>query len=215
MNNKGFTVIEGLLIFVIAGIIGAIGWYVISSNRNINDLLSDADKSNSNIAVTNKKQTTKSKSSQSTSDSSKASVSQFSYTAPNGWGVSKNTSIPDNYEVDISSPDFKDTSKDLNCSYTGMQFKITNTNKFVDENKVSKMLAPDYKSPLIKNIRESSLGGIKAVEYISTPGECGYRLNTETVYKGYSYSISTPLGEESSISTYRDRYNQLVSSFKY
>jgi predicted negative regulator of RcsB-dependent stress response len=44
-NQKGFSAIEGLLIFIIVGIIAGVGWYVWDSNKKTNDILNSADKS--------------------------------------------------------------------------------------------------------------------------------------------------------------------------
>lgn len=45
-NLKGFTVIEGLLILVILGMLGGLGWFVYSSNTKTNKTLDDADAAN-------------------------------------------------------------------------------------------------------------------------------------------------------------------------
>jgi hypothetical protein len=37
-NQKGFSAIEGLLIFIIVGIIAGVGWYVWDSNKKTNDI---------------------------------------------------------------------------------------------------------------------------------------------------------------------------------
>jgi type II secretory pathway pseudopilin PulG len=41
-NQSGFSVVEGLLILVIVGIIGATGWYVMQANKNTNDTLNNS-----------------------------------------------------------------------------------------------------------------------------------------------------------------------------
>jgi type II secretory pathway pseudopilin PulG len=49
-NSKGFTIIEGLLIMVILGILGGTGWYVWSSHNKTTDTLNNADSANSSVA---------------------------------------------------------------------------------------------------------------------------------------------------------------------
>jgi type II secretory pathway pseudopilin PulG len=49
-KQKGFSLVEGLLIFVIVGILASTCWYVWSSNKKTNDLLNKADKSSSTIS---------------------------------------------------------------------------------------------------------------------------------------------------------------------
>jgi Tfp pilus assembly protein PilX len=56
-NQKGFSVVEGLLILVIVGILGGTGWYVWNSNKKTNDLLNSVDKSSSVGAKATKKNT--------------------------------------------------------------------------------------------------------------------------------------------------------------
>jgi flagellin-like protein len=43
-NQKGFSAIEGLLIFIIVAIIAGAGWYVWDSNKKTNNILSNTDK---------------------------------------------------------------------------------------------------------------------------------------------------------------------------
>lgn len=54
-TSKGFTLIEGLLILVIVGLIGGTGWYVWSSHNKTNSILSSADQVNNSVAIFNKK----------------------------------------------------------------------------------------------------------------------------------------------------------------
>lgn len=49
-NQKGFSVIEGLLILVIVGLIGGIGWYVWQSNKSTGKNQSASNSSNSSGA---------------------------------------------------------------------------------------------------------------------------------------------------------------------
>lgn len=58
-NQKGFSAIEGLLIFIIVAIIAGVGWYVWDSNKKTNDILNNAEKSSGSVArpTTNKKET--------------------------------------------------------------------------------------------------------------------------------------------------------------
>lgn len=44
-NQRGFSLVEGLLLFVLVGIIGGAGWYVYNSNKQANESLKNADAS--------------------------------------------------------------------------------------------------------------------------------------------------------------------------
>ena len=53
-SNKGFTIIEGLLILIILAGLGGIGWYVWDTNNKTLDTLADADAANSSVANVSK-----------------------------------------------------------------------------------------------------------------------------------------------------------------
>jgi hypothetical protein len=56
-TQHGFSVVEGLLIFVIVAIIGGTGWYVMQANKNTNDTLNNSGLGTA-AKSTKKKQTT-------------------------------------------------------------------------------------------------------------------------------------------------------------
>jgi type II secretory pathway pseudopilin PulG len=58
-NQSGFSVVEGLLILVIVGILCGTGWYVWNSNKKTNDILNSADKSSNVTAKSSKQSETK------------------------------------------------------------------------------------------------------------------------------------------------------------
>ena len=49
-KQSGFTLIEGLLILVIVGLLGGTGWYVWNAHNKANDTLTNADAANSSTA---------------------------------------------------------------------------------------------------------------------------------------------------------------------
>jgi Tfp pilus assembly major pilin PilA len=49
-TQKGFTVVEGLLILVIIGLISFTGWYVWNAHNKTNNTLTNADAANSSVA---------------------------------------------------------------------------------------------------------------------------------------------------------------------
>jgi len=213
-NNKGFTLIEGFLIVIIIGIIGGTGYYVWNSRQQTNKVLTSAQ--NETVAV---KSSTVSPSKPQKSRNNLTQESydpKFTYTQPDGWIVSRESSNLYEY-IYLSSPDFKTTPpRDQECaSFTGMRFTISSTNTDVDSAIVNKMLAPGYSATFEKDIKESTLGGQKAVEYFGSPGECGYSLTTLTVHNGYSVEISTQLASESAVTPYKSAYENLVASFKF
>lgn len=55
-NNKGFALVEGLLVLVIVGMLTGIGWYVWNANNKTNDTLANTDAASSSVAKSAKKQ---------------------------------------------------------------------------------------------------------------------------------------------------------------
>ncbi len=57
-KQKGFSIVEGLLIFVVVGILGFTGWFVWNSQRQTNETLDNAAKDNSAVITSTKTPTT-------------------------------------------------------------------------------------------------------------------------------------------------------------
>jgi type II secretory pathway pseudopilin PulG len=87
-SQKGFTVVEGLLIVILIGLIGGTGWYVWHSNNAANKSLTNANNSSSATI-----QSAKNDSSNVLLKNSKLS---FTYD-PKAWDLKKNTSTADQY----------------------------------------------------------------------------------------------------------------------
>jgi hypothetical protein len=89
-NQSGFSIVEGLLILVIVGILGGTGWYVWNSNKKANDLLNSADKSSNVTATPNKKKvdTKDNKPVDTKTFTDKTTNVSFSY--PDGWDIVNN-----------------------------------------------------------------------------------------------------------------------------
>jgi hypothetical protein len=102
MNEHGFSAVEGLLIFTIVGIIGIVGWFVYSSNNNVNTALNNAANVQNNLSKTTKKPVIPSG---WLSYKSKNSTITFSY--PSDWTLKStdNAGISYNLEgVTIAGP---------------------------------------------------------------------------------------------------------------
>lgn len=77
-NQNGFSLLEGLLLLVIAGIIGGVGWYVWDSNKKANDSFNNTD---SAISDTSKPESTK--------EGSILKLDDYSMNWPDGWKVTR------------------------------------------------------------------------------------------------------------------------------
>ncbi|MBX4190735.1 hypothetical protein KW794_01470 [Candidatus Saccharibacteria bacterium] len=58
-SQKGFSAIEGLLILVIVGLLGFVGWFVYNSNTKTNQSLSNAEKTSASNKLPSKPSTSK------------------------------------------------------------------------------------------------------------------------------------------------------------
>lgn len=88
-NNKGFSVIEGLLIMVILGIIGGTGWYVYNVQNKTTESLINADAANSSAVNYKTSKTTKPNITPDPTTGSWVAVTsgakRFSIKVPDGW----------------------------------------------------------------------------------------------------------------------------------
>jgi hypothetical protein len=94
-SQKGFGAVEGLLIFVIVGMLGGVGWYVYNSNKTTNDLLDNTSDPVSIKAKSSKKiETTTPKQVDETANWAKVTSGKnaFSVKVPDGWNLQNWTS---------------------------------------------------------------------------------------------------------------------------
>ena len=81
-NTKGFTLIEGLLILVIAGLLAGTGWYVWNSKNSTDKSAKNADSANSSTTQASEKQ-----SSSSVNKEYKNEEYGFSFQYPSAWSL--------------------------------------------------------------------------------------------------------------------------------
>jgi hypothetical protein len=85
-NQKGFSAVEGILIFIIVAIIAGVGWYVWDSNKKTNDILNSADNTKIASPTKNEPKTNESKDESVSWPRIESGKKTFSAQIPNGWG---------------------------------------------------------------------------------------------------------------------------------
>ncbi len=92
LNSKGFGAIEALLILVIIGIIGGVGYFVYSSQKKTNTVLDNAAKSHAEPQKTEKQEEAKSEASEFSLITKLTSLNKkFILNVPDGWIFTNDT----------------------------------------------------------------------------------------------------------------------------
>ncbi len=244
-NENGFGVIEGLLIFVVIAIIGGTGWYMWSQRKDDATKVIDSfvtcvsagnpvQESFPEQCSANGKTFTKNQ----PNDATNTKESSFTigshklyYVLPDKW-TTKEDPVLDHGNAVISgtitftSPDYVETTDGGECTF-GKSGKIIYLYaveaKDSNDTFINNILHPTGDTAqynFVRNGVTTTMGKQKAVQYESTPGECGYRLVTATLFEGYEVHISVwpdiSDGKKVSINEpYNTAYNSLVSSVRF
>jgi len=216
-NQKGF--IDPLFIIVVIlvlAVAGFIYWRISTPNK--------ATSSESSESAQNSPGPTEQKFVAGTADSTTSTYTNvkpaFSFNYPEGWKVKSTSDTSDTLSIAISSPDFKEHDGEL-CREldAGMQFHyyVTNDPDYLTplDQKKKELETDAYVGPIV--VKETKLGEYPALQYLSTPGECGYSFTTASLVNNTYYSVSSFLGDTETgdqVSAYRTQYDLLVSSFK-
>jgi type II secretory pathway pseudopilin PulG len=177
-KQHGFSVVEGLLILVIVGIVGGTGWYVMTANKNADESLSNAGLG---TAVSTKKQTkatTKDVPDNWTSYSD--SPGQFSFSYPSNWtkNVCDSADLKDQGVVLLGA----EPSKAGACQSDGVpQISISGlSGDSRSDYSLTKDYYPDLKSESI------TVNGVKGQKQIGT-----YTMSSEPAAIGPSNGTKT------------------------
>jgi hypothetical protein len=101
-GQAGFSVVEGLLILVIVGVLGGVGWYVYDSNQKANDNLNNADSSSSvNTQEATQKEEPKVDAYKGWQVSKNVQYSfEYKYPSERGWRLAEAKPTPGTYGAD-------------------------------------------------------------------------------------------------------------------
>src|SRR5437870_2879047 len=120
-NQKGFSLVESLLLLVLVGLIGFVGWYVWNTHNKTADTLNNADQANSSVANYSKKQAATTSSNDAYAGwkeyCSKQEKSCFKY--PSDW-IAKSEDSPDSSGDSLRLTSSKGTVIIWNSSVSGI-----------------------------------------------------------------------------------------------
>jgi type II secretory pathway pseudopilin PulG len=190
-NQKGFSVVEILLILVIIGILSGTGWYVYNSNKKTNNLLNSVDNTKLLIAKTATKDTHKSTEPQIPlgwiSYEDKKNGFKFAYPKEYGQfsksqnpttGSSLNTAKPSPPYIEGSNDAIYLTVQNISDSFSTLKYgptvKFVNNELIVQEvnpaDNLNKVGEP-YKGWLVSQEVSKDINGLKV--YIIKGGDEG------------------------------------------
>lgn len=211
-NQKGFSVVEVLVVVIIVGLIGAVGWLVYDRQKEPQD----AAQNNQSTAQTPVEQTEASteKDPYEGWKTYENSAPAFSFKYPGDWKTKAETSNDYKY-INIESPDYvlKEASADQFCAQvtSGYKISVMYNAKYSNQNIIADTLKDT--SFRVKNAEKAKLGNLDAVKYAASPGECGRADTTATHYKGNDIVVSGSLYK--ALGEYEETYNMIVKSFEF
>lgn len=195
-SESGIAHITLLLIVILVAAIGFTGWRVYENSKDSDDAAQNT------TTTTNAKETDDAKST--------PEAPSFTFTEPQGWTIKKTVNGQET-NVAITSPDFKEAEGEL-CNTIASGYRFTISYAPGEPEVVATILAE--KSELFKNQKQTTVSSEPAVEYDSSPGECGFSHSVATHKDGYTFYISGYLGDED-FQNYNDEFQALVKSVKF
>lgn len=218
-NQNGFSVLEGLLLIVILGLIGFVGWYVWRASQNANKSL-DNSADYLNTIAQQKREPEPNDIDEIIEESNLAEYKNesigLSYQYPKDWRVVEETN--DFYEVTFAyySPDFYETPLEY-------------TNKLTSGGIISMAALKDKHESLDVYIESGGFeyfSGDKEIQVQGNPalsGKCGHWtegfcyviLHNKTVYR-FSYYYPGQLdAPEPDTNKYRETLEKMIDSIKF
>jgi hypothetical protein len=160
-NQGGFSVVAGLLIFIIVAIIGGTGWYVMQANKNTDATL---NKAGLGTATKSAKKTAPAPAPQADPTANWTAYSsqsgQFSLKYPSTWVKSANNQYCDNNGFLLLGPNTQSVGH-CQSDNSGQMYITSLTGDKRDENKLSGSIFPDLLSKVVSvdNVQGERLSG--------------------------------------------------------
>lgn len=205
-NQKGFSVVEILIVIVVVGLLGAVGW-----------LVNDRQKTNNSQATQSeqKQETTKDEPTTQQSDEYAGwkvhtdSKWKLEFKYPADWSVASRDFVNggnNTREITLKSPDFKSNTEnvieDINAGAV-----ITVSANDTDMTDFSATGLKDNEA-----YKETTVAGVNAVYYIGRGKTFSYALIKDKIM--YNLSLRTVEDDNTSENTYKPIFEKLVKSFQ-
>ena len=165
-NQKGFALVEGLLILIVVGILAGTGWYVWNSRNNTDKSLDNTTKTSAFTKKPAKANVTSEANIPADWPVYKDTTNNLSFSYPSSWN-----SIPDSYSqqtINITSPDIK--VEDI-VPFGGTKVTAGNKITLIFTTQTGKTLDQIFSSSLAgdphSNVKKESrkIDGVRAFEY--------------------------------------------------
>jgi hypothetical protein len=155
--QKGFSAVEALLILVIVGVIGGVGYFVYSSQKKTNEALENAAKVSSSVYASTKTETKPVAESEIYVDWKSFSKNGYVFKYPDDWTLLEGQPFGT-----VTSPDFKSTGVQSRTVTSGImvyfdQTDIPQTNITADSYKSSTLYSPTYSNFEKKSINDKAV----------------------------------------------------------
>lgn len=207
-NTKGFTLIEGLLILVIVGLLGGTGWYVWNARSKTNGTYNAANQANS--AVTTHKSASKSSTAVIISTNDK----KVQLTLPSDWVVQKKYDPP---TCDVGGANGSEGTCLLNVEYKPTSFQVPagpwglwQTMVF-STNIDSKTWAYDRGYACPNTPSTDPINGYQSYNCVNTTFNTDMYVISNGKYLAYSIVSTNQNGADS----YKDTFKKIVESIKF
>lgn len=213
-NQKGFSVVEGLLILVIVGLVAAVGWYVWSQKSKNSETTSQA--------------TEQAQPAESSATEQAPALEQykddelgFTFDYPEGWTVVKEqapgvTPPYVNFTLRIKSPDFEETDfpspgyrEVLKGAYMSVHIQTLGSGY----QPLEFFLNPPSGQTTINDPKPVTVAGQPGVEYVWKL-EGPHAIMTMFRHNNLEFEINYKDTDNPDFNKYLGTYNNLVSSFQ-
>ncbi len=214
LNNNGFSIIEGLLIVIVLGVMGGVGFYVYKAAEA-------TDKSSSNSNTSTQTRTDINEATQKSAETYTNKELKYVFEYPRTWTTSDTIKEASTYSGSTTHASTTIESKDLVTTNEGIGFHLTNgARMYVTVSETNSNTPSAYldRSSFLKmtaqNRTPKEVAKHPAISYtVEYEGERS--LNTIIINNNHLFNIKMDYANESALKTYQADYDSLIKSFKF